>query len=119
MSLLREAFIVRLKPGCLAEWRRRHEVIWPELVEQERLCGVVQMTIFEADPFLFVYSEVLEPSSWDKLIQTDAHKRWVEYMADLSASSLEDSTVSRTGLPEVFHRVYIPEQLASRELGSS
>lgn len=117
MSLLREAFIVRLKPGCLAEWRRRHEVIWPELVEQERRCGVVQMTIFEADPILYVYSEVLERSSWDKLIQTEVHKRWVEYMADLSASSLDDSTVAREDLPEVFHRVYIPEALESQKPG--
>lgn len=119
MSLLREAFIVKLKPGCLAEWRRRHEVIWPELVEQERLCGVAQMTIFEADPLLYVYSEVLDATSWDRLIQTDAHKRWVEYMADLSASSLEDSTVSRTDLPEVFHRVYIPEALAEQKAGTN
>jgi L-rhamnose mutarotase len=28
----RYAFKMILNPGCAAEYRRRHEVIWPELV---------------------------------------------------------------------------------------
>jgi len=109
--MLREAFTVRLKTDSLTEWRKRHQDIWPELAEAERQCGVVWMSIFESDPILFVYSEVLRDTSWDELIATDVHKRWVEWMAPLMESAQPDDTVNRHGLPEVFHRVYMPELL--------
>ena len=29
--MIRKAFLMRLKPGCQAEYARRHHPIWPEL----------------------------------------------------------------------------------------
>ncbi len=106
-GVLRQAFTVRLKLGCLEEWRRRHAHIWPDLIEEEQRSGVISITIFEKDPILFVYSEVLAEDSWDRLIESEVHKRWVDYMSDLSASALPDNTVDRNELPEVFHKVFI------------
>lgn len=102
-AVIREAFTVRLKPGALTEWTRRHEEVWPELLEEQARCGFLSMTVFADDPILFVFSEVLAPDSWSRLIATPVHKRWVEAMRDLSESARDDSTVERAGLPEVLH----------------
>lgn len=102
-TVIREAFTVRLKPGALAEWTRRHEAVWPELLEEQGRCGFLSMTVFADDPILFVFSEVLAPDSWSRLIDTPVHKRWVEAMRDLSESARDDSTVERGALPEVLH----------------
>ena len=32
--MIRKAFTMRLKPGALAEYKRHHDSIWPELVAQ-------------------------------------------------------------------------------------
>lgn len=101
--VLREAFTVRLKPGALDEWVRRHEAIWPELLEEQERCGFVSMTVFAADPLLFVHSEVTAPDSWERFIDSDVHRRWVAAMRDLSESARDDDTMNRGGMPEVLH----------------
>ena len=56
--MIRKAFTMRLKPGALAEYKRHHDSIWPELVAQIEREGIANMTIFERDPVLFLYSEI-------------------------------------------------------------
>ncbi len=56
--MIRRAFTMRLKPGGLAEYRRHHDAIWPELVAEIERQGIGQITIFENDPVLFLYSEI-------------------------------------------------------------
>ena len=50
--MIRKAFTMRLKPGALAEYKRNHDNIWPELVAQIEREGIASMTIFERDPVL-------------------------------------------------------------------
>ena len=99
----RQAFRVRLKGGALAEWRRRHEEVWPDLLDEQARCGFSWMTVFADDLDLYVVSEVTSPDAWDRLVETDVHKRWVDAMRDLSESALPDSTMVRVSLPEVLH----------------
>ncbi len=54
--MIRRAFTMRLKPGGLAEYKRHHDAIWPELVAEIEQQGIAQITIFENDPLLFLYS---------------------------------------------------------------
>ena len=103
MTVRREAFTVRLKPGVLAEWVRRHDGIWPDLLAEQRRCGFNWMTVYAADPVLVVTSEVTAPDAWERLVDTEVHKQWVETMRDLSESALPDSTMDRVNLPEVLH----------------
>ena len=60
--MIRSAFAMRLKPGGLEEYRRRHDAIWPELVAEIEKQGIAQITIFENDPDLFFYSEITDPA---------------------------------------------------------
>lgn len=81
----RVAFTMRLKPGGLADHRRLHQEIWPELVKELDAAGIRDMTIFEDDPLLFLYSEVDDEGSWERPWATATHERWGELMAALMA----------------------------------
>lgn len=53
------AFKMYLKPGCEEEYRRRHDTIWPELVEQIKKAGVSNYSIYwdKETNALFGYQE--------------------------------------------------------------
>ena len=65
--MIRRAFTMRLKPGGLAGYREHHDKIWQELVDEIARSGIAQITIFENDPALVLYSEIHDPDSWDRL----------------------------------------------------
>jgi L-rhamnose mutarotase len=100
--VIRRAFTMRLKSGGLAGYREHHENIWRELVEEIERSGIAQITIFESDPMLVLYSEVSDKESWDRLWATEVHERWGAIMNEYMA-------VDETGAPEfselreVFH----------------
>jgi len=100
--MIRTAFTMRLKPGGLADYTRWHDTIWPELVKELEVSGIYNMTIFENDPVLFLYSEVADEGSWDRLWHTETHDRWSELMNQVMAFR-DDGIVDSTPLREVFH----------------
>jgi L-rhamnose mutarotase len=93
---------MRLKPGGLAEYKRHHDAIWQELVEEIERSGIGQITIFENDPVLFLYSEIVDEEAWDRLWRSEVHDRWAEIMNPLMHFN-EDGIVDSNELREVFH----------------
>jgi L-rhamnose mutarotase len=81
--MIKRAFTMKLKPGGLAEYKKHHDNIWRELVEEIEKSGIGQITIFEADPVLFLYSEIYDEEAWDKLWGSEVHDRWSEVMNPL------------------------------------
>jgi L-rhamnose mutarotase len=100
--VIRRAFTLRLKPGALAEYKDRHDKIWPELVEEIERSGIARMTAFEADPVIFYYSEIVDEAAWDRLWHTEIHDRWAEAFQPLIAFR-EDGVVDAGDLREIFH----------------
>lgn len=100
--MIRRAFTMRLKPGGLEEYRRRHDAIWPELVAEIEKQGIAQITIFENDPDLFLYSEITDVEAWDRLWDSEIHDEWAEILDPLVESG-EDGIVGPPELCEVFH----------------
>ena len=47
----------RIKPGCKAEYQRRHAEIWPEMVEVLKAAGICNYSIFYCNDELFGYYE--------------------------------------------------------------
>lgn len=92
-----------LKPGCEAEYERRHREIWPELKQLLSENGVYDYSIFwdRETNVLFACQKVRgEASSQD--MGTDAVvQRWWEYMADIMETNPDRSPVS-IPLTEVF-----------------
>ena len=99
--MVRRAFLMRLKPGALAEYKRRHDEIWPELVEEIKASGIKEFSIFEDDPVLFLYSEIESEDAWDKLWSSDIHHRWAEWFRELM-SIREDGIVDSKIVSEVY-----------------
>jgi len=93
---------MRLKAGGLAGYREKHDNIWPELVQEIERSGIAQITIFENDPVLVLYSQINDPEAWDRLWASEVHGRWGAIMNEFMA-------VDETGAPEfselreVFH----------------
>ena len=100
--MIRRAFTMQLKPGGLAEYKRHHDSIWPELVAEIERQGIAQITIFENDPVLFLYSEIQDEEAWDRLWHTEIHDRWGAVMNPLMKYR-EDGIVDSTEVREVFH----------------
>ena len=100
--MIRSAFVMRLKPDGLDEYRRQHDAIWPELVAEIEKQGIGQITIFENDPLLFLYSEINDKEAWDRLWHTAIHDKWGEIMNPLMEYNAE-GIVDSTPVREIFH----------------
>lgn len=100
--MIRRAFTMRLKPGGLAEYKRQHDAIWPELVAEIEKQGIAQITIFEHDSTLFLYSEITDEEAWDRLWHSPVHDKWGEVMNPLMEFNAE-GIVDSTEVDEIFH----------------
>lgn len=100
--MIRQAFLLKLKPGAFDEYKRYHDEIWPELVDAIRASGIRQITTFHDDPYLILYSEVEDEGAWDRLWETDTHTRWGDVMSPLLEFG-PDGKVSARFLPGIFN----------------
>ncbi len=100
----RVAFTMRLKPGCEAEYRKRHDEIWPELSRKLREAGVSDYSIFlDSETLtLFAVQKRAESNTAHLLPQDAVVRRWWDYMADLMETHPDHAPVCRP-LAEVFH----------------
>ena len=101
----RNAFTMKLKPGCEAEYKKRHDEIWPDLAAELSKAGVSDYSIFldEETLTLFAVQKLSDDNTADALPQTDMVKTWWAYMADLMDTNPDHSPVCKP-LREVFHQ---------------
>ena len=100
--MIRRAFTMRLKPGGLAAYKDHHAHIWQDLVDEIERQGIAQITIFENDPVLFLYSEITDEEAWDRLWHSEVHDRWGEIMNPLMEFN-DEGIVDSSELREVFN----------------
>jgi L-rhamnose mutarotase len=100
----RVAFKMKLKPGFEAEYRRRHDALWPELAQVLRQAGVTDYSIFldEETHTLFAVQKQTDDSTASELPDHPIVKKWWASMAPLMEVNADDSPVTRS-LREVFH----------------
>ncbi len=99
---IRRAFTLRLKPGSFAKYKEYHDHIWPELVREIEECGIAQITTFECDLQLFLYSEIYNEEAWDRLWNSKIHDKWSRCMKPLMQFR-PDGKVDAGPLREIFH----------------
>lgn len=99
----RIAFKMKLKPGHEAEYKKRHDEIWPELAQLLKDAGVRNYSIFldEETNTLFAVQKQDGASSQD-LGSTAIVQKWWAYMADIMETNPDNSPVS-VPLKEVFY----------------
>ena len=60
--MIRTAWIMRLKPGCEAIYKEKHDAIWPEMLELMKRQGVRNFSIYRDGLTLFAYNERETPA---------------------------------------------------------
>ncbi|MEV8467236.1 L-rhamnose mutarotase [Fluviibacterium sp. DFM31] len=98
------AFKMHLTPGCEAEYKARHDAIWPELVTLLKEAGISDYSI-HLDPETHTLFGVLWRSDdhrMDDLPTTPVMQRWWAHMADLMRTH-EDNEPVAVPLVPVFH----------------
>ena len=100
---MKAAFKMKLKPGFAAEYKKRHDEIWPELSALLKANGISDYTIFldEETNTLFAVQQVSGQGS-QALGETAIVQKWWAYMADVMETNPDHSPVS-VALQEVFH----------------
>ena len=100
----RLAFKMKLYDGFEAEYKKRHDAIWPELSALLKETGVSDYSIFlEAETnFLFGVLKLDDGCTMDNLPDHPVMQKWWAYMADIMESHADNSPVS-IPLKEVFY----------------
>ncbi len=89
--------VMRLHSGQKDEYRRRHNQIWPELVELLSSYGFSDYDIYlhEASGYLFASYTVDEKRcATEDLVREPVLRRWWEYMQDIMETNEDASPVS-------------------------
>ena len=92
----RHAFKMRLNPGMEAEYTRRHDDIWPDLVDLLRQAGISNYSIHldRETNILFGYLERRDDHSMDDLPNHPVMKKWWAYMGDIMATNPDGSPIA-------------------------
>jgi L-rhamnose mutarotase len=89
------AFRMNLFPGRAAEYRKRHDEIYPELAQALKDAGVSDYSIWldaEAN-HLFGILTRSDTHTMDTLPDTEIVKRWWAFMADIMATDADNVPV--------------------------
>ncbi len=100
----KHAFTMQLNPGQAAEYKRRHDEIWPELVALLKDAGISDYSI-HLDPETHVLFGVLwrtEDHGMDALPGAEVMQRWWAHMADIMQTHPNNEPVVKT-LQPLFH----------------
>ncbi|KQV82439.1 L-rhamnose mutarotase [Massilia sp. Root351] len=79
------AFRMKLKPGTVEEYRRRHDELWPDLGRALGEAGIYDYSIFldEETLHLFAVLKLRQENHIAELPKKEVMQRWWDYMADL------------------------------------
>ena len=100
----RKAFKMFLLPGYEAEYKKRHDEIWPELVDLLHEVGIQNYSIFldEDTSTLFAYLEAPDLKQLDSLPAQAVMQLWWAYMGDIMKANPDNSPVA-VDIPSVFY----------------
>ncbi|MBO6507585.1 MAG: L-rhamnose mutarotase [Roseibium sp.] len=98
------AFKMKLNPGAEAEYRKRHDEIWPELVDLLKDAGIRDYSIHldRESNTLFGVLWRAENHKMDTLPEHPVMQRWWAHMADIMETRADNEPVA-TPLETVFH----------------
>jgi len=100
----RHVFRMRLNPGMADEYRRRHDAIWPELVDLLHDAGISDYSIHldvETGHLIGVLSRTGD-HGMDALPDHPVMQKWWTHMADIMETAPHDEPVAVPLIP-LFH----------------
>ena len=98
------AWKATVKPGCLEEYIRRHDNIWPELQEVLHRAGISNYSIWNVGNDLFGYYECEKGVAYAAKVQAESEvvDRWNEYMKDVMVMEMDPETGAQPMMCQVF-----------------
>jgi L-rhamnose mutarotase len=100
----RISFKMQLYKGFEAEYKKRHDALWPELKQLLKSKGISDYSIFldETTNSLFSIMKAENPETLNELPSHPIMKKWWNYMKDIMETNDDNSPVS-ISLKEVFY----------------
>ena len=100
----RYAWKARILPGKKEEYVRRHDEIWPEMLDVLKAAGIKNYTIWNVGDDLFGYYECEKGIEHAAKVQSESPvvDRWNEYMKDVMVMDLDPVTGAQPLLEQVF-----------------
>ena len=95
---------MKLKAGNEAEYKKRHDEIWPELAVVLTEAGVSSYTIFLDAPTLSLFAvwTLTEDNTTSELPNHPLVQKWWAYMQDIMETNPDNSPVVEQ-LSQMFH----------------
>lgn len=99
-----KGFKMKLNEGQEEEYKRRHDLLWPEMIDMIHAHGGSDYTIFldRETNTLFGVIEIQDEELWSKGADTAINRMWWDYMADIMETNPDNSPVS-VDLINLFH----------------
>ena len=100
----RYAFRMRLNAGKQAEYRRRHDEIWPELVELLKAAGISDYSIYLDTETCLLFGVLTRTvgHGMDDLPTSPVRQRWWAHMADIMEVAADNAPIAVPLVP-LFH----------------
>ena len=101
---MKKAFKMKLYDGMASEYEKRHNELWPEMIEMIHEYGGKNYSIFldEETNVLYGYIELEDEQKWSESANTAICRKWWDFMADIMETNPDNSPVCRK-ITEVFH----------------
>lgn len=100
----RVCFTFEIRPGTETEYKKRHDEIWPELVDAIKDAGFSNYSLFRRGTTIVGYAECHPDvaTAFGKLGPQEANVRWSKWFEDVIVS-LTDESGELYRLEEVWH----------------
>jgi L-rhamnose mutarotase len=100
----RVGFTMRVLPGQESEYRRRHAIVWPEMLDALKAAGCRDYSIFIRGSDLFAYLVVDDFKAFrTSMAASPVNARWQAEMGSLIDPLTDPSTGFHQRLEEIFH----------------
>jgi L-rhamnose mutarotase len=97
-------WVLEVRPGYEEEYKRRHDAIWPEMVEALRAAGIRNYSIFRHGLQLLGYFETDDLAAMQAALrQSEVNRRWGEWMAPIMKIDVDATTGFPFLLPLQWH----------------
>ncbi len=97
------AWVLEVRPGYEDEYKKRHDEIWPEMLEALRAAGIRNYNIFRHGLTLFGFFETDDLEATKSFLRTNAvDQRWGEWMAPIMKIEIDPTTRYPYLLPKQF-----------------
>lgn len=98
------AWVLEVRPGYEEEYKKRHDEIWPEMLDALTKAGIRNYNIFRHGLTLFGYFETDDLKRTQAILaKSDVNAKWGEWMGPIMKVEVDPATNFPYLLPLQFH----------------